>query len=164
MGLWTQLTLLLWKNFTLRRRQKLRFLIELVWPIVLFVILVLVRSSNKAINKDQCHYPNKPMPSAGVLPWIQGMVCNLENPCLNSPTPGEAPGQVNNFNDSIIAGVLIQMQSLLVNKSILSKVKVLAGDLNQWNVLLTRAASNNSKIKQIRSIYRLFVSDRNSYI
>uniref|UniRef100_A0A8C6U720 ABC transporter domain-containing protein n=1 Tax=Neogobius melanostomus TaxID=47308 RepID=A0A8C6U720_9GOBI len=60
------------------------------WPLFLFVIMVLVR-----------HYLNKPMPSAGVLPWLQGMVCNIENPCLNSPTPGEAPGQVNNYNNSI---------------------------------------------------------------
>uniref|UniRef100_A0A8C6U9Y3 ABC transporter domain-containing protein n=1 Tax=Neogobius melanostomus TaxID=47308 RepID=A0A8C6U9Y3_9GOBI len=74
---------------------------DLVWPLFLFVIMVLVRSTNQPINKGQCHYLNKPMPSAGVLPWLQGMVCNIENPCLNSPTPGEAPGQVNNYNNSI---------------------------------------------------------------
>uniref|UniRef100_A0A3B4ADZ6 Uncharacterized protein n=1 Tax=Periophthalmus magnuspinnatus TaxID=409849 RepID=A0A3B4ADZ6_9GOBI len=101
MGLSTQLTLLLWKNFTLRKRQKLRLVIEIVWPLFLFVILVWVRSTTEPIHKDQCHYPNKPMPSAGVLPWIQGIVCNIENPCVNSPTPGEAPGQVNNFNNSM---------------------------------------------------------------
>uniref|UniRef100_A0A8C6U8H6 P-type phospholipid transporter n=1 Tax=Neogobius melanostomus TaxID=47308 RepID=A0A8C6U8H6_9GOBI len=96
MGLSTQLALLLWKNFTLRKRQKLRLVIEIVWPLFLFVIMVLVRSTNQPINKGQCHYLNKPMPSAGVLPWLQGMVCNIENPCLNSPTPGEAPGQFQN--------------------------------------------------------------------
>lgn len=41
------------------------------------------------------------MPSAGVLPWLQGMMCNIGNPCANHPTPGEAPGQVNNFNNSM---------------------------------------------------------------
>lgn len=41
------------------------------------------------------------MPSAGVLPWLQGMMCNVNNPCLNYPTPGETPGQVNNFNNSM---------------------------------------------------------------
>ena len=41
------------------------------------------------------------MPSAGVLPWLQGIICNLDNPCLEYPTPGEAPGQVNNFNNSV---------------------------------------------------------------
>ncbi|TTW24234.1 ATP-binding cassette sub-family A member 1 [Bagarius yarrelli] len=41
------------------------------------------------------------MPSAGVLPWLQGMVCNIQNPCLSESTPGEAPGEVNNFNNSM---------------------------------------------------------------
>lgn len=41
------------------------------------------------------------MPSAGMLPWLQGMICNMDNPCLSRPTPGETPGQVNNFNNSM---------------------------------------------------------------
>lgn len=47
------------------------------------------------------HYPNKAMPSAGMLPWLQGMICNIDNPCLNHPPPGETPGQVNNFDNSM---------------------------------------------------------------
>uniref|UniRef100_A0A671UPG0 P-type phospholipid transporter n=1 Tax=Sparus aurata TaxID=8175 RepID=A0A671UPG0_SPAAU len=101
MGLLTQFTLLLWKNFTLRKRQKVRLVVEVIWPLFLFFILVLVRATNKPFYKGQCHYPNKAMPSAGVLPWLQGMVCNVDNPCLSYPTPGETPGQVNNFNDSM---------------------------------------------------------------
>uniref|UniRef100_A0AAQ5X579 ABC transporter domain-containing protein n=1 Tax=Amphiprion ocellaris TaxID=80972 RepID=A0AAQ5X579_AMPOC len=101
MGLLTQFTLLLWKNFTLRKRQKVRLVVEVVWPLFLFIILVWVRSTNKPIYKGQCHYPNKAMPSAGVLPWIQGMMCNMDNPCMSYPTPGEAPGQVNNFDNSM---------------------------------------------------------------
>uniref|UniRef100_A0A6Q2Z6U8 ABC transporter domain-containing protein n=1 Tax=Esox lucius TaxID=8010 RepID=A0A6Q2Z6U8_ESOLU len=58
-------------------------------------------STTEPIYRDQCHYRNKPMPSAGLLPWLQGMVCNLNNPCVKNPTPGEAPGQVNNFNNSL---------------------------------------------------------------
>uniref|UniRef100_A0A3Q1GH78 P-type phospholipid transporter n=1 Tax=Acanthochromis polyacanthus TaxID=80966 RepID=A0A3Q1GH78_9TELE len=101
MGLLTQFTLLLWKNFTLRKRQKVRLVVEIVWPLFLFIILVSVRSTNKPIYKGQCHYPNKAMPSAGMLPWIQGMMCNMDNPCMSYPTPGEAPGQVNNFENSV---------------------------------------------------------------
>lgn len=47
------------------------------------------------------HYLNKAMPSGGVLPWIQGVICTIENPCLSHPTPGEAPGQFNNFDGSM---------------------------------------------------------------
>lgn len=47
------------------------------------------------------HFPNKAMPSAGTLPWIQGILCNANNPCFRGPTPGESPGVVGNFNDSM---------------------------------------------------------------
>uniref|UniRef100_A0A4W5NN85 P-type phospholipid transporter n=1 Tax=Hucho hucho TaxID=62062 RepID=A0A4W5NN85_9TELE len=39
-----------------------------------------------------CHFPNKAMPSAGTLPWVQGIICNANNPCFRHPTPGESPG------------------------------------------------------------------------
>uniref|UniRef100_A0A4W5LIR1 ABC transporter domain-containing protein n=1 Tax=Hucho hucho TaxID=62062 RepID=A0A4W5LIR1_9TELE len=76
-------------------------LVELLWPLFLFFILVWVRSTSQPIYQGECHYPNKAMPSAGVLPWLQGMMCNIDNPCVNHSTPGEAPGQVNNFNNSM---------------------------------------------------------------
>ncbi|XP_075891700.1 phospholipid-transporting ATPase ABCA1 [Nelusetta ayraudi] len=136
MGLLTQFSLLLWKNFTLRKRQKVRLVVEVLWPLFLFVILVSVRSTNKPIHKGECHYPNKAMPSAGLLPWLQGMICNMDNPCLNYPTPGETPGQVNNFNNSMISGMLIELQTLLVDRSIISKAQRLADDIDQWNSLL----------------------------
>lgn len=49
----------------------------------------------------QGHFPNKAMPSAGTLPWVQGIICNANNPCFRNPTPGESPGVVGNFNDSM---------------------------------------------------------------
>uniref|UniRef100_A0A3B3RQH8 ATP-binding cassette sub-family A member 1-like n=1 Tax=Paramormyrops kingsleyae TaxID=1676925 RepID=A0A3B3RQH8_9TELE len=80
---------------------QVRLVVELIWPLFLFFILVWVRSTNQPIYQGQCHYRNKAMPSAGILPWLQGMICNIENPCLSSPTPGETPGEVNNFNSSL---------------------------------------------------------------
>ncbi|KAM9717085.1 phospholipid-transporting ATPase ABCA1 isoform 2-T3 [Menidia menidia] len=152
MGLLTQFILLLWKNFTLRKRQKVRLVIEVLWPLFLFFILVGVRSTTKPIFKGQCHYPNKAMPSAGVLPWLQGMMCNIDNPCLNYPTPGETPGQVNNFNNSIIAGMLIELQTLVVDKSFLSKAQALADDVDQWTSVLSK--SDAAQPVLLRSILR----------
>ncbi|KAM3590047.1 uncharacterized protein V6R79_002637 [Siganus canaliculatus] len=154
MGLLTQFRLLLWKNFTLRKRQKVRLLIELIWPLFLFFILVWVRSTNQPFYKGQCHYPNKPMPSAGVLPWLQGMICNVENPCMSSPTPGEAPGQVNNFDNSIIDGMWIEVQTLLGDRSILSKTQLLADDLDQWNSVLSQSNLENAQPVILRSLLR----------
>ncbi|XP_070849905.1 phospholipid-transporting ATPase ABCA1-like [Chaetodon trifascialis] len=154
MGLLTQFTLLLWKNFTLRKKQKVRLIVELIWPLFLFFILVGVRTTTQPFHKGQCHYPNKAMPSAGVLPWLQGMICNINNPCFNYPTPGETPGQVNNFNDSIIAGILIELQSLLVNRSVLSKAQLLADDIDQLTSVLSQANPGNGQPVILKSILR----------
>lgn len=54
------------------------------------------------------HFPNKAMPSAGTLPWLQGILCNANNPCFRNPTPGESPGIVGNFNDSMYETTLIE--------------------------------------------------------
>ncbi|XP_067284959.1 phospholipid-transporting ATPase ABCA1 [Pseudorasbora parva] len=154
MSLLTELRLLLWKNFTLRKRQKVRLLVELIWPLFLFFILVAVRSTNQPVYKSQCHYPNKPLPSAGVLPWLQGMLCNIQNPCVNYPTPGEAPGQVNNFNDSTVTKVLIEVQSLLADPSLFSNVKLISDDIGQWTSILQNATPAGGQSIPLRNLMR----------
>uniref|UniRef100_A0A672JKK1 P-type phospholipid transporter n=1 Tax=Salarias fasciatus TaxID=181472 RepID=A0A672JKK1_SALFA len=92
MAVFTQLGLLLWKNFTYRRRQTIQLLIEIVWPLFIFFILISVRIHYPPYEQHECHFPNKAMPSAGTLPWVQGIICNANNPCFRNPTPGESPG------------------------------------------------------------------------
>ncbi|XP_077412566.1 retinal-specific phospholipid-transporting ATPase ABCA4 isoform X3 [Vanacampus margaritifer] len=99
----SQIRLLLWKNWTLRKRQKIRFLVELLWPVLLFIGLVWLRKANPLYQQHECHFPNKAMPSAGVLPWIQGIFCNANNPCFRHPTRGEFPGFVSNYNNSVLS-------------------------------------------------------------
>uniref|UniRef100_A0A4W4EB89 P-type phospholipid transporter n=1 Tax=Electrophorus electricus TaxID=8005 RepID=A0A4W4EB89_ELEEL len=94
MAISTQLGLLLWKNFTYRRRQTIQLLIEIVWPLFIFFILISVRLHYPPYEQHECHFPNKAMPSAGTLPWVQGIICNANNPCFRYPTPGETPGVV----------------------------------------------------------------------
>uniref|UniRef100_A0A3P8YQ17 ABC transporter domain-containing protein n=1 Tax=Esox lucius TaxID=8010 RepID=A0A3P8YQ17_ESOLU len=165
-------------------------------------------STTEPIYRDQCHYRNKPMPSAGLLPWLQGMVCNLNNPCVKNPTPGEAPGQVNNFNNSLyvqgnpnpspssnfinysemtfcfylscywlhfawirqhsfflktylcptrIAGVLIELQSLLASTSIRANVRRLSDDLDQWtSIRQTFNPANGTVFQLISKLFKVF--------
>ncbi|KAK7916255.1 hypothetical protein WMY93_012016 [Mugilogobius chulae] len=114
MSAWTQLGLLLWKNFTYRRRQTLQLLVEILWPLFIFFILIAVRLNYPPYEQHECHFPNKAMPSAGTLPWIQGILCNANNPCFRSPTPGESPGVVGNFNDSIISRLFSDAKKILL--------------------------------------------------
>ncbi|XP_024861123.1 phospholipid-transporting ATPase ABCA1 isoform X2 [Kryptolebias marmoratus] len=113
MGFFRQLYLLLWKNVTYRRRNKIQLIIELLWPLFLFFILISVRQSNPAYKQGQCHFPNKALPSVGTLPWIQSIVCNINNPCFHSQTPGETPGQVGNFDNSILSRLFLDARTLL---------------------------------------------------
>uniref|UniRef100_A0A3B3TJM4 ATP-binding cassette, sub-family A (ABC1), member 1B n=2 Tax=Poecilia latipinna TaxID=48699 RepID=A0A3B3TJM4_9TELE len=114
MSVFTQLGLLLWKNFTYRRRQTLQLLVELIWPLFIFFILIAVRLNYPPYEQHECHFPNKAMPSAGTLPWIQGILCNANNPCFRNPTPGESPGVVGNFNDSIISRLFSDAKKILL--------------------------------------------------
>ncbi|CAN0284054.1 unnamed protein product [Bubo scandiacus] len=114
MSFFRQVRLLLWKNWILRKRQKLRFLVELVWPLSLFLALVWLRKANPLYRQHECHFPNKAMPSAGTLPWLHGIFCNMNNPCFRSPTYGEGPGVVSNYNNSILARVYKDAQELLL--------------------------------------------------
>ncbi|KAK9518564.1 hypothetical protein VZT92_023867 [Zoarces viviparus] len=114
MSVSTQLGLLLWKNFTYRRRQTLQLLVEIIWPLLIFFILIAVRLNYPPYEQHECHFPNKAMPSAGTLPWLQGILCNANNPCFRSPTPGESPGVVGNFNDSIISRLFSDAKKILL--------------------------------------------------
>ncbi|KAK1175667.1 phospholipid-transporting ATPase ABCA1-like [Acipenser oxyrinchus oxyrinchus] len=114
MSAFTQLGLLLWKNFVYRRRQTLQLLIEIAWPLFLFFILISVRMSYPPYEQHECHFPNKALPSAGTLPWVQGIICNANNPCFRYPTPGEAPGVVGNFNESIISRLFSDAKKILL--------------------------------------------------
>ncbi|XP_073427516.1 retinal-specific phospholipid-transporting ATPase ABCA4 [Dendrobates tinctorius] len=108
--------LLLWKNWTLRKRQKLRFFVEIFWPLSLILVLVWLRNANPLYRQHECHFPNKAMPSAGVLPWLHGIFCNANNPCFRSPTRGESPGIVSNYNNSILARAYKDVQDVLFEK------------------------------------------------
>uniref|UniRef100_A0A8C5NB08 ATP-binding cassette, sub-family A (ABC1), member 4a n=1 Tax=Gouania willdenowi TaxID=441366 RepID=A0A8C5NB08_GOUWI len=90
-----------------------RFLIELMWPVLLFMGLVWLRRVNPLYQQHECHFPNKAMPSAGILPWIQGIFCNANNPCFQHSTRGESPGLVSNYNNSVLARLYSDFQDLL---------------------------------------------------
>ncbi|XP_059108000.1 phospholipid-transporting ATPase ABCA7 [Peromyscus eremicus] len=117
MAFCTQLMLLLWKNYTYRRRQPIQLLVELLWPLFLFFILVAVRHSHPPLEHHECHFPNKPLPSAGTVPWLQGLICNVNNSCFQQPTPGEKPGVLSNFQDSLVSRLLADARAVLGGRS-----------------------------------------------
>uniref|UniRef100_A0A8C4MUM7 ATP binding cassette subfamily A member 7 n=1 Tax=Equus asinus asinus TaxID=83772 RepID=A0A8C4MUM7_EQUAS len=72
-----------------------------------------VRHSHPPLEQHECHFPNKPLPSAGTVPWLQGLICNMNNTCFPQPTPGEEPGVLSNFNDSLVSRLLADARTVL---------------------------------------------------
>uniref|UniRef100_A0A8C6S6M3 Uncharacterized protein n=1 Tax=Neogobius melanostomus TaxID=47308 RepID=A0A8C6S6M3_9GOBI len=103
---------MVWKN-NLYLCFRLQLLVEIV-ALFIFFILIAVRLNYPPDERHNCHFPNKAMPSAGTLPWLQGILCNANNPCFRSPTPGESPGVVGNFNDSIISRLFSDAKKILL--------------------------------------------------
>ncbi|XP_039982421.1 retinal-specific phospholipid-transporting ATPase ABCA4a [Xiphias gladius] len=136
MGAGRQVKLLLWKNWTIRKRQRVRFFMEIMWPVMLFMGLVWLRRVNPLYRQHECHFPNKAMPSAGVLPWIQGIFCNANNPCFQYPTRGESPGLVSNYNYSILARFYSDAQELLSSDPEFLQLGRLWRELNAMSSLM----------------------------
>nr|XP_020447202.1 retinal-specific ATP-binding cassette transporter [Monopterus albus] len=132
----SQIRLLLWKNWTVRKRQKIRFLVEIVWPVLLFISLVWLRKANPLHQQHECHFPNKAMPSAGILPWIQGIFCNANNPCFRYPTRGESPGVVSNYNNSVLSQFYVDVQELLLSEKEVQQLGRLWRDLSSFSNLM----------------------------
>ncbi|KAM8882220.1 retinal-specific phospholipid-transporting ATPase ABCA4a isoform 2-T2 [Synchiropus picturatus] len=132
----TQIKLLLWKNWTIRRRQRVRFFMEIMWPVILFMGLVWLRRVNPLYRQHECHFPNKAMPSAGILPWIQGIFCNANNPCFQYTTRGESPGLVSNYNNSILARFYSDAQELLFSDPEFLQLERLWTELNTMSTFM----------------------------
>uniref|UniRef100_A0A8C6PAR5 P-type phospholipid transporter n=1 Tax=Nothobranchius furzeri TaxID=105023 RepID=A0A8C6PAR5_NOTFU len=142
----SQIRLLLWKNWTLRKRQKIRFLVEIFWPVLLFIGLVWLRKANPLYQQHECHFPNKAMPSAGILPWIQGIFCNANNPCFRYPTRGESPGVISNYNNSILARFYVDVQELLLNETEVQRFGRLWRDVTSFTNFMDTLRHNPSSV------------------
>ncbi|KAK9511087.1 hypothetical protein O3M35_005719 [Rhynocoris fuscipes] len=81
MSFWLQLRLILWKNAVQRKRQKVRLFIELMWPLILFLILMWVRTRGLRKEVHECHFTEKALPSTGLFPFIQSIICTFNNTC-----------------------------------------------------------------------------------
>uniref|UniRef100_A0A3P9NX15 ATP-binding cassette, sub-family A (ABC1), member 4a n=1 Tax=Poecilia reticulata TaxID=8081 RepID=A0A3P9NX15_POERE len=146
MGSGGQVRLLLWKNWTIRRRQRIRFFVEIMWPVMLFMGLVWLRRVNPLYRQHECHFPNKAMPSAGILPWIQGIVCNANNPCFQYPTRGESPGLVSNYNNSILARFYSDAEELLFSDPEFLQVGRLWRELNAMSNFMDMLRTHPEKV------------------
>uniref|UniRef100_A0A665X1X1 P-type phospholipid transporter n=1 Tax=Echeneis naucrates TaxID=173247 RepID=A0A665X1X1_ECHNA len=123
-----------------------RFFLEIMWPVMLFMGLVCLRRVNPLYRQHECHFPNKAMPSAGVLPWIQGIFCNANNPCFQYPTRGESPGLVSNYNNSILARFYSDAQELLFSDPQFLQLGCLWREMNSMSNFMETLRTHSEQI------------------
>ncbi|XP_043218216.1 ATP-binding cassette sub-family A member 7-like [Amphibalanus amphitrite] len=146
MGLLLQLKLLLWKNFTLRRRQKVRMVIELLWPMFLFLILMWVRSRGLKFNMHECHFEPKPMLSAGPVQFLRGFVCTFNNTC-HERVPPETSAI---YKEALLTRLLDDVGAVLelrVNRSTARSVRHFATDLASLRELGLRLWAGQAELR-----------------
>ncbi|XP_046387973.1 ATP-binding cassette sub-family A member 7-like isoform X2 [Ischnura elegans] len=148
MAFLSQLQLLLWKNIILRKRQKLRCLVEIIWPLFLFSILMWVRTRGLKQYRHECHYQQKAMPSAGTLPFFQSFVCAFNNTChryeVNETTSG-----VITFDDSIIVRLLDELETIgrdEVKQEQLNGIQHVFSDVKDLATLIRSTVTQEKKI------------------
>ncbi|XP_008591307.1 PREDICTED: ATP-binding cassette sub-family A member 13-like [Galeopterus variegatus] len=78
-----QFQALLWKNWLCRLRHPVLSLAEFFWPCILFMILTILRFQEPPRHRDSCYLQPRDLPSQGVLPFVQGLLCNTGSRCRN---------------------------------------------------------------------------------
>lgn len=76
MGFCLQLRLLLWKNYTLKKRRPFVLLFEIFIPLVLFFIVIGIRKKQPAMPVKSLRFSAFPLPSAGVISIMQSFCDN----------------------------------------------------------------------------------------
>uniref|UniRef100_A0A669C7D9 ATP binding cassette subfamily A member 4 n=1 Tax=Oreochromis niloticus TaxID=8128 RepID=A0A669C7D9_ORENI len=125
---------------------QIRFLVEIFWPVLLFIGLVWLRKANPLYQQHECHFPNKALPSTGILPWIQGIFCNVNNPCFRYPTRGESPGVVSNYNNSVLARFYTNIQKLLLNDTEVQQLGRLWHEMSSFSNFMETLRNNPSAV------------------
>uniref|UniRef100_A0AAQ5ZUX9 ABC transporter domain-containing protein n=1 Tax=Amphiprion ocellaris TaxID=80972 RepID=A0AAQ5ZUX9_AMPOC len=121
----------------------IRFLVEIFWPMLLFIGLVWLRKANPLYQQHECknkflrsisHFPNK------------GIICNSNNPCFRHPTRGESPGIVSNYNNSILARFYVDVQELLLNETEVQHLQRLWQEMSSFSNLMDTLRNNPSVV------------------
>ncbi|KAF6777815.1 hypothetical protein AHF37_02502 [Paragonimus kellicotti] len=126
-----QFRTLLWKNWLLRRRSPFLLCAELIFPLLFVLILVGFRSKASIYHHPACHVHHQSMPSMGLLPYIQSIMCNFNYTCYPSD-PDDRQQQpetpVHHFVRSVIT---------LVSDKTFKQFLISLNDSSSFNELLT---------------------------
>ncbi|XP_039278850.1 retinal-specific phospholipid-transporting ATPase ABCA4-like [Nilaparvata lugens] len=154
MSYFLQLKMLIWKNLLIRKRQKFRCIVEVIWPLFLFLILMWVRTKDLREDIHECHFVQKAMPTAGGLPFLQSFFCTANNTCYKYQNDSEISREsmsssllvnlINSFQKFTEQGGQSQMQNLILDSrqmtQIAAKLAASQGELKLGPLIRNRTA------------------------
>ncbi|XP_075070469.1 ATP-binding cassette sub-family A member 13-like [Mixophyes fleayi] len=102
MGLFIhQFGILFWKNWLCRIRQPTLCFSEMIWPCALFFILAAIRLQEPPMHIDNCYLEPRNLPSHGIYPFIQSLLCNAGSSCKDKTFPFETNNTSWSFEDDL---------------------------------------------------------------
>ncbi|OQR75501.1 ATP-binding cassette sub-family A member 1-like [Tropilaelaps mercedesae] len=158
MKFWGQLRLLLWKNGLSHSRQKLRVTIEIIWPLLLFLILMWVRTRGLKLYIHECHFDQKAMPSAGLVPFIQSTVCTLNNTCHEKTAARNS--YAFEYNTSLMVQLLEDIDIIVKQKlhgDTLKTIRKLSSDLEELSAFVKKVTNPEVPLKGTPIRYSSFL-------
>ncbi|XP_041858132.1 ATP-binding cassette sub-family A member 12 isoform X2 [Melanotaenia boesemani] len=84
MAFFRQLQLLLWKNGLGIIRQPFWSVTLIIWPLIIFILIAVTRHQFPPVVKDACYVGPRNLPSTGLLPFLQTLMCNTDSSCHNT--------------------------------------------------------------------------------
>ncbi|GBM61129.1 ATP-binding cassette sub-family A member 1 [Araneus ventricosus] len=108
-----QVRLLLRRNVALRLRQPVILALELLWPVVIFLVVMAARNAIPPVAQPTCYYKAWALPSAGVVPFVQSMICNIDD-CQNETEYEDIPS----YNGSSVRELVENTMPLIMDHSI----------------------------------------------
>ncbi|XP_053327959.1 uncharacterized protein LOC128502227 [Spea bombifrons] len=156
-----QLKVLLWKNCLNAYRQPIWSVVLILWPVFIFIILAITRTRFPPQMMSNCYLAPRSLQSAGLIPFLQTVLCNSDTTCSNSsytefPFTPRSPnrkkrysvdtgGGRSNFLGENVTGDSASMwiESVVVNTSYTTES--LAKDITVWKTAIKLFTSGDVK-------------------
>ncbi|XP_067861316.1 ATP-binding cassette sub-family A member 13-like [Heptranchias perlo] len=133
-----QFCVLFWKNWLCRLRKPVLSLSEIIWPCLLFLILVGVRVQYAPQQRENCYLEPRTLPSGGLFPFIQSLFCDLGSKCQSTEFTGR---ETNSPVSRSMLGITEESGS-----SFLTTIQELGEEINKT---VEKASSLQSEVNEL---------------
>ncbi|XP_072009201.1 ATP-binding cassette sub-family A member 13 isoform X2 [Engystomops pustulosus] len=131
------------KNWLCRVRQPILCLSEILWPCALFLILAAVRFQEPPIHVKNCYLEPRNLPSHGIYPFIQSLICNAGSRCMDTKFLDEKKNSSWNLSDDFLKIDLAFLKEIeKLSQNILNMTDQISSLCELWEVFTSKNTSH----------------------